>query len=292
MLDVKLLEALAAVVELGSFEKAAERLRVTQSAISQRIKQLESRVGWPVVVRSEGRATAAGERLLCYARQVQALEQEALASLGVTSLPWRRLTIAVNSDSLATWFANALNPTIARRGVLVDLVVGDHARTIEHLRSGAVLACVSSHAHPVQGCSAQLLGRMRYICAAAPTALGRTGQRLDHAFAASVPVIQSGDHDEIVESFMRRALALDRFQYPYHVIPSSTELLAFTLAGHGYSVLPECQIASHLTQGKLVDLAPSLSLDIELYWHRWKTSTDLLDDVSHSVIATARQCLR
>lgn len=47
------LAALAAVIECGSFDAAADRLHVTPSAVSQRIKALESRVGQVLVVRDK-----------------------------------------------------------------------------------------------------------------------------------------------------------------------------------------------------------------------------------------------
>ena len=51
MLDYPLLEAVAALDREGSFEGAARALHVTSSAISQRVKLLEERVGTPLVVR-------------------------------------------------------------------------------------------------------------------------------------------------------------------------------------------------------------------------------------------------
>ncbi|HEX9497612.1 MAG TPA: LysR family transcriptional regulator, partial [Mycobacterium sp.] len=73
----------AAVIERGSFDAAAERLHVTPSAVSQRIKALEQRVGQVLVVREKPcTATAAGVPLLRLAAQTALLESEALAEMG------------------------------------------------------------------------------------------------------------------------------------------------------------------------------------------------------------------
>ena len=79
-IDGQQLAAFAAVIELGSFDAAAARLHVTPSAISQRIKALEQRVGQVLVVREKPcSATAAGVPLLRLAAQTALLEAETLA---------------------------------------------------------------------------------------------------------------------------------------------------------------------------------------------------------------------
>ncbi|MWD30841.1 LysR family transcriptional regulator, partial [Aquicoccus sp. SCR17] len=77
------LRALVAAVDHGTFDAAADSLRISGSAFSQRIKALERQVGQVLVARTVPvRPTAAGERMLRLARQTLALEDEALAALG------------------------------------------------------------------------------------------------------------------------------------------------------------------------------------------------------------------
>ena len=77
MFDYKLLAALAAVVEQAGFERAAQALGLSQSAISQRIKLLEARVGQPVLLRdTPPRPTELGQRLLNHVQQVRLLERD------------------------------------------------------------------------------------------------------------------------------------------------------------------------------------------------------------------------
>ncbi|MFY8016875.1 MAG: LysR family transcriptional regulator, partial [Inhella sp.] len=75
-LDYAQLAALASVVSEGSFEAAARALHITPSALSQRIRQLEQRLGGVLVLRGKPCSiTPLGEPLLRHAQQVALLEQ-------------------------------------------------------------------------------------------------------------------------------------------------------------------------------------------------------------------------
>ena len=113
MLDYKLLEALDAVAASGSFEGAAQRLHLTQSAISQRIRQLEERSGTVLLVRDTPvRTTAAGQKLLAHVRQVRLLEGELQETLETAASDWLTLRIGVNADSLALGLIAAITPSL------------------------------------------------------------------------------------------------------------------------------------------------------------------------------------
>ena len=84
MLDPRLLRSFIAIVEAGGFTRAAERLHMTQSTLSQQLGRLEEAVGQTLVDRDARpvRPSAAGERLLGYARRIMTLQNEATAALG------------------------------------------------------------------------------------------------------------------------------------------------------------------------------------------------------------------
>ena len=108
MLDYSSLAAVATVVQEGSFERAARVLNVTPSAISQRIKLLEERLGTVLVARGQPCTATDTGRLLCrHIEQVAMLEQDlrgALPNLSQPASPGERVTlrVAVNADSLGT----------------------------------------------------------------------------------------------------------------------------------------------------------------------------------------------
>ena len=143
MLDYQSLFALAAVVREGSFERAARALNVTPSAISQRIRLLEERVGCALVVRGQPcAATEMGRRLCQHVDRVMLLEQELQEAVPVLAREGGvrvSLPIAVNADSLATWLAPVIAAFAADAPVLLEVAVDDQDYTAEWLRGGKVL---------------------------------------------------------------------------------------------------------------------------------------------------------
>ena len=111
------------------------------------------------------RATEAGQILVRLAGQTALLRSAAFAEVmgrGETL----RLAVAVNADSLSTWFPRALEGLPS--GVVVDLQREDQDHSAALLRDGSVMAAVTADARPVQGCRSEALGAMRYLAVASP----------------------------------------------------------------------------------------------------------------------------
>lgn len=296
MLDYAALSALAAVVREGSFERAARALHVTPSAVSQRIRLLEERVGCALVVRGQPcRATELGRRLCQHVDHVRLLEQElhgSLPALATERSARVTLPIAVNADSLATWFVPALAAFAAEAPVLVDVAVDDQDHTAEWLRSGAVLAAVSGSARAPTGCNSLPLGAMRYIAAASPAFMARHfGEGVGAGSLAAAPSLQFNGKDELQARWARR-LCHRHVELPQHTLPSSHAFVAAALAGLGWGMQPEALIAPHLDAGTLVALVPGTPLDVALHWHTARAASSLLDGLGRSVVAAARAALR
>lgn len=79
MFDPVLLRSFVAVADCQNFTRAAERLHLTQSTVSQQVRRLEESLGCQLLDRDQRRvvATVEGERLLAYARRILALHEEA-----------------------------------------------------------------------------------------------------------------------------------------------------------------------------------------------------------------------
>lgn len=138
MLDTRLLRAFVAIVETGSFTRSAERLNMTQSTISQQLGRLEDAVGHELICRSErpARATAAGERLLGYARRILALEAEAE---GLLSDPAGASPIRIGlPEDLVTAEMTGLfaQITAQRREVRIDVTAGLSRNLASRFRAG------------------------------------------------------------------------------------------------------------------------------------------------------------
>jgi LysR family transcriptional regulator (chromosome initiation inhibitor) len=295
MLDYSALSALAAVVREGSFERAARTLHVTPSAISQRIRLLEERMGCALVVREQPcRATETGRRLSQHVDRVRLLEHElegavpALAPEGIARVP---LPVAVNADSLATWFAPAVAAFAAEAPVLMEIAVDDQDHTTEWLRSGAVLAAVSGSARPAAGCNSRPLGSMRYLAAASPEFMARHfAEGVGARSLARAPSLMFNAKDELQIRWARR-LCHRHVELPRHILPSPHAFVTATLAGMGWGLHPLALIGPHLKDGSLVELVPKAPLDVPLHWQQARAASALLDGLTRQLVATARRAL-
>jgi LysR family transcriptional regulator (chromosome initiation inhibitor) len=296
MLDYAALNALAAVVREGSFDRAARALHVTPSAISQRIRLLEERVGCALVVRGQPcRPTDTGRRMCQHMDRVRLLEAEltdALPAMAPEGGARVHLPVAVNADSLATWFAPALAAFAAEAPVLVELSVDDQDHTAEWLRTGAVVAAVTGTARPATGCNSQPLGVMRYVAAASPAFVARHfAQGVGAGSLAQAPSLLFNTKDELQAGWVRR-LCHRHVELPRHTLPSSHAFVTAALAGMGWGMFPQGMIEPHLAEGTLVELAPGTPLDVPLYWQTARAASGLLDGLTRRMVAAAREALR
>lgn len=287
MLDYRLLQALAAVTAQGGFDKAASALHLTQSAVSRRIKQLEAILGQPVLQRcSPPIPTIAGQRLLNHFQQVRQME----SALGLTE-PDRPLQVrlATNADSLATWLPQALVMP-APLQLHFDLVVEDQSISLKRMKQGDVMACICDSPHPVNGGAVMPLGALRYRAVASPAFIERYGLLpLTKAALEQAPCLVFSADDALQHRFLQEIAGITPKQV--HWCPSSEGFLKAVLAGLGFGLLPELQMAEHFTRGELIELVPGYHLDTPLYWHHWQTESPQLKQLRLQVLASARACL-
>lgn len=282
---------LLAVVDAGTFDAAAAVLHVTPSAVSQRVKALEQRTGSVLVTRTKPvRVTDSGQVVVRFARRLAALERDARAELGMSGEPVR-VPIAVNADSLSTWFLPALAGVVADPPICFELHREDQEHTTTLLREGRVMAAVTSSAAPVQGCSVRPLGALRYLPLAHPEFVARwfTGA-LRHDLATA-PVVLFDDHDDLQDAFVR-LLGGDGAGPLRHYVPASEMVVAAVEAGLGWGMVPEVQAAAGLRDGTLVPLVRNRPVDVPLYWQQWKLDLPALSTVAEAVAATAASSLR
>lgn len=295
MLDYASLSALAAVIREGSFERAARALHVTPSAISQRIRLLEERVGCALVVRDQPcRATDTGRRLCQHVDRVRLLEHElqaALPALAADGVSRVALPVAVNADSLATWAAPAIAAFAAEHPVLMEVTVDDQDHTTEWLRSGGVVAAVTAVARPAAGCNSLPLGAMRYVAAASPAFVRRHfADGVGARSLARAPSLVFNTRDELQARWARR-LCHRHVELPRHTLPASHAFVTAALAGMGWGMQLESMVAPYLAKGMLVELVPGTPLDVPLHWQYARAASGLLDRLSHEVLIAARAAL-
>lgn len=295
MLDYPSLFALAAVVREGSFERAAKALHVTPSAVSQRIRLLEERLGCALVVRGQPcEATETGRRLCQHIDRVSLLEHELQADMPsfLQSEPTRvSVPLAVNADSLATWFTTAIAAFGRDAPVLLQIAVDDEGHTAEWLRSGQVLAAVTATQEPAAGCNSLPLGSMRYVAAASSAFVARYfPQGINPESLATAPSLMFNAKDELQKRW-GESLCGQAIQMPRHTIPSPKAFVAAALGGLGWAMHPEALVREHLDSGALVELEPNLPLDVPLYWQYARMASILLRDLTAAVSDAAKSGL-
>jgi LysR family transcriptional regulator (chromosome initiation inhibitor) len=283
------IEALVAIADHGTFDAAARALHVTPSAVSQRIRALERDVGRVVVRRSTPcEPTEAGVALVRLGRQARLLDDEVRAALteGVGRV---HVTVAVNADSLATWFRDVLEEVGGREDVALRLVVEDQAYSAELLRRGDALAAVTSDPLPVQGCRSEHLGFLRYRPAATPAlaARWRKGQGTDWQ---RMPVVVFNAKDDLQHEVLRDRGITD--PDAVHLVPTSADFHEAVRRGLGWGMLPGPQLVPDLESGRLVTLGGRTHRDVHLHWQRWRIDSGALATLSDVVRRAAAAHLR
>ena len=279
MFDYKLLSALAAVIEQAGFERAAQVLGLSQSAVSQRIKLLEARIGQPVLIRATPPSpTDIGRRLLNHVQQVRLLErdlQSQVPALDEEGMP-ERLRIALNADSLATWWAQAVGDFCAEHHLLLDMVVEDQDVGLKRMRAGEVAACLCGSERPVAGARSQLLGAMRYRALASPSFIDRHfADGVNPEKLARSAALVFGPDDFLQHRYL--ALLGVEGGFKHHLCPSSEGFMRMIEAGLGWGLVPELQVSEQIRTGALRELLPARYIDVPLYWHHWRNGGQLLN---------------
>lgn len=277
MLDARQLDALAAVIEQGSFGAAAKALSLTLAAVSLRIKALEAAFGQRLVVRGKiVRATPAGVALLGHVRQVRLMEADLLGGLsGRAGGAMQSLSVAVNADSLASWFLPGVAATLKKHRLLLDLIVDDQDHTHDALKSGEVTGCVTTLAEALRGCVAEPLGIMRYRCVAAPSLIAQwqapnAKERggLPHSMLRS-PAVIFNRKDALQDAFLAQHFNLQGALYPRHFVPGVEGFEQALELGLGWGMVPDILLDQRAGRPPLREVLADHPVDVVLYWQHW-----------------------
>ncbi len=292
--DYKLLAALGEVIELQSFELAAQKLFISQSAISQRIKALEEQVGQPVLIRNQPIvATPAGEQLLSHFKKVKQLEHELLPLLSPDKpIKPMKVSLAVNADSIATWFIDAITPVLKDHLVELNLIIEHEERTLDKLRSGEAIGAVSVIEKPLKGYRSFNLGQMEY-CLVANEGFAQKyfPNGVTQASLKMAPAISYDHKDDMHYRYIAKHFSLAASEYYCHSVRSSEAFVALVKQGVAYCLLPKLQIEQELMTGKLLNLCPDNELVETLYWHSWVLVKGVNKNISEKIISIGRDKL-
>ena len=290
------LEALAAVIREGTFEGAAQSLHITQSAVSQRIKLLEERTGAVLIVR--GRpciATEYGQQLCRHVEQVQLLEHDLRKSLTAIDDPTATtpavIRIAVNNDSLATWFPEVIRRAGAELNIYLDIFPDDQEHTAQRLRSGEALAAITTRDQPLQGCRRVSLGAIEFLTVATWKFCDmhfRDGVTLDAV--AKAPTLMFNRKDTLPDQWLMSAFGVST-PLCGHLVPSISGHMACCLNGAGWGMMPLPLVKAHLGSGELRELVPGKRVVVSLHWQSSAQTSEIMRRLSAIVLDVARKQL-
>lgn len=293
MIDYLAIDALSAVIETQSFQEAAKKLFITQSAISQRLKSLESYYGEPVLIRTlPYKPTRLGTALLAHFRKISLLEDSLNEHL-LSSNFQQRISIAISRDTLETWFTNVITRLENIIPIILEIIADDQDHTLSYLQNGLVSACASTAAKNLSGCRADFLGYFDYVMVASPEFKKKyfTTKNIKDNLIKS-PAIIFDYKDNLHAYYLKHFFNLDDRNIKYNIIPSVNEFRQFVMNGYAYGLIPEIDIASELKQHQLVKLFPDKTWHMPVYWHSWSIETQTYKIFNQLVLEVGKKILR
>lgn len=292
MIEQRGLQALDAVIQTQSFAAAAKQLFLTQPAISLRIKQLETQFGQPLLIRTlPYQATPLGEKLLSLLRRTRLLEEHLLQEIQ-QNMP-ARLSVALNRDSLETWFIRLLDELGLFEKINVDVITDDQEVTIDYFRKGSVSACVSTHNKALPGCECVLLGHMEYLVVASPHFVARyfSNKKVLAENLEAAPAIIFDGRDRLPEHYFKHFFNKAFTSRRYHMVPSVQGYKQFALRGYGYGWIPSLDIVEELASGHLEEICADKRWLMPLYWHYWQLPAKQYQEFIQKIIEGAKRFL-
>lgn len=285
MLDYRGIQALYTIQDLQSFEAAAEKLQITQSAVSQRIKGLETFYGKPVITRIlPYRLTELGKQLVGHFAQICLLEENLQKKINKSTLT-PRVSIALNRDSLETWFLELIKETKIFRNISIEIIADDQELTLNYLKNGLVSACLSTSAKEIQGGQAHFLGNMEYILVASPTFIKKYFTTKDHKNnLRNAPAIKFDQNDNLHEKYIEKFFNLDGKELNYQIIPSVAGFKKFAVLGYGYALIPKIDIITELKTKQLIQIYKNKVWNVPLYWHYWAIESQFYQKFNSDII--------
>lgn len=285
MLDYKGIEALHIVLEQQSFEAAAKKLRITQSAISQRIKNLEAHYGEPILIRTlPYRPTRLGKQLIGHFKRICLLEQSLERQLDPTKgLP--HISIALNRDSLETWFLDFMEEKELFNQLVLEIIADDQELTLNYLKNGLVSACLSTASKAIAAGEVHFLGNMEYVLAASPHFVQKYFAHRDQKKClVNAPAIKFDQNDKLHERYIENFFKFSGDELNFHIIPSVRGFKKFVLSGYGYALIPKIDIQDELETNQLISIYPHKIWQVPLYWHCWAIQSKLYQEFNSGIV--------
>jgi LysR family transcriptional regulator for metE and metH len=268
LLELRHLKTLTALAETGNVSRAAERLFLTQSALSHQIKQLEAAYGLELFVRKSQplKLSSAGERLLALARQV--LPQVSAAERDLARLregEAGELRIAVECHTCFDWLMPAMDTFRTHwPRVELDIVSGFHADPVGLLLTNRADLAITSETEPLAGVLYRPLFAYEMVAVLArdhPLAAKKVLQAQD--FAAETLI--SYPVPDAMLDLMRKVLKPAGINPARRTSELTVAIVQLVASKRGVAALPFWAVTPYLERGYVVARPIADGLTSELY---------------------------
>lgn len=289
-IDYKLIRLLDLVIKEQGFEKAASKLNITQSAVSQRIKSLENDFGELLVTRTlPPKPTELGKKLLKLLYHVNLMEQDIFDNGGVNI---ETIPLAINADSLATWFLPSIQSVLDDANLRLDIRIDDETRTLDHLISGNAVGAISTYNKPIINGKCDYIGSLDYILAGTEEFAKKYFPKgVTKESLLKAPVVSFCQNIDQHHIFLQQHFEIIPGNLVSHIVPSSEAYIKMILQSSACCMIPKQQIAAELNDNKIINLVPDLVQHKRLYWHRYNLESEPIRKLTEAIKANSGQYL-
>lgn len=251
------IRALEAAVRLGGFSAAAAELGVSQSAVSQGVRQLERQLGVEMFIRKPGRVTPTDAGRNYAVTVAPALGALLAAAIDVQPPRLREVAFGCSRAVLNHWLLPRLTHASDQAGT-VDVIALERAPAD---LSGFDIAIVNGSVTtpPIEG--SQLLRREQLVVVCAPSLVGTFGGSLENSAALDNANLLGRGWD----AWSQRAGVTTPAPSSVRLRETSA-LMAAVRAGDGFALLPALVCADAVRDQHLV-IASAITVDSDRgYW--------------------------
>ncbi|MDP3561946.1 MAG: LysR family transcriptional regulator [Legionellaceae bacterium] len=263
------LHAFQAIVKQGTVHAAASMIHLTQTAVTQRIKALEQKLGTTLFIRSRRgmELTPEGEALHRYCQQILELNGQLMADIqgsGVTTDI--RMRIAGPTSLMRSRIIPSCEPVMrAFPGLRMSFIVDDATNIHHRLKSGEAELVILSPEHLFDELSSKTLYSEHYVLLCSSKWKSRTL----HNIIQEERIIDFEDDDRMTFNYLKTYNLFEHAKTERHFV-NNTESLAYLItAGIGYGVLTKEFAKPYIERGEIMILndAKTYEHKIALAWY-------------------------
>lgn len=242
-MNLRFVEAFYWVASLKSISRAAEKLYLTQSAMSSRIATLEDELGVLLLDRRDKqfKLTVAGARFLVYAQKLLELQREAKAEMGAGASLAVSMRIGAIESVLHSWLIPWLEKLRTDHpGLELELTVETTPILVDQIQRGTLDLVFAVLPASAEGVRNQALPSMEMVFVGHPELHKKINFKLDELAEMELLTFQKGSqpHVTLLDLFRQRRLEPKKV----HAISSISAMVQLVQGGFGVALLPRAAV--------------------------------------------------